>query len=102
MTRIASWGEREAGRVLCAAAIAAVLAVCFALPVRADRKSDARDQFTRAVKLRTMLEGYLEKDRSLSDYRQTVSAYHKVYLISTQAEEVTPSLVAEGELYQEM
>ena len=52
--------------------------------------------------MRTMLEGYLEKDRSLSDYRQTVSAYHKVYLISTQAEEVTPSLIAEGELYQEM
>ncbi len=102
MTRIAFWGKREAGRALCAAAIAAVLAVCFALPARADRKSDARDQFARAVKLRTMLEGYLEKDRSLSDYRQTVSAYHKVYLISTQAQEVTPSLVAEGELYQEM
>lgn len=52
--------------------------------------------------MRTILEGYLEKDRTLSDYRQTVAAYHKVYLISTQAEEVTPSLVAEGELYEEM
>jgi N-acetylmuramoyl-L-alanine amidase len=102
MKRIASRGKRDAGRVLCAAAIAAVLAACFAFPVRADRKSDARDQFEHAVKMRTMLEGYLEKDRSLSEYRQTVSAYHKVYLISTQAEEVTPSLVAEGELYQEM
>ena len=102
MTRIASWGKRGAEGVLCAAAIAAMLAVCFAFPVRADRKSEARDQFEHAVKMRTMLEGYLEKDRSLSDYRQTVSTYHKVYLISTQAEEVTPSLVAEGELYQEM
>ncbi len=102
MTRIAPWGKRGSERLLCAAAIAAVLAVFFALPVRADRKSDARDQFEHAVKMRTMLEGYLEKDRSLSDYRQTVSAYHKVYLISTQAEEVTPSLIAEGELYQEM
>ncbi len=102
MTRIASRGKRGSERLLCAAAIAAVLAVCFALPVRADRKSEARDQFEHAVKMRTMLEGYLEKDRSLSDYRQTVSAYHKVYLISTQAEEVTPSLVAEAELDQEM
>ena len=102
MKRIASWGKDFAERALCAATIAAVLAVCFALPARADRKSDARDQFEHAVKLRTMLEGYLEKDRTLPDYRQTISAYHKVYLISTQAEEVTPSLVAEGELYQEM
>jgi N-acetylmuramoyl-L-alanine amidase len=102
MTPIASWGKRHARGILCAAAIAAVLAACVALPVRADRKSEARDQFERAVKMRTMLEGYLGRDRSLSDYRQTVSAYHKIYLISTQAEEVTPSLVAEAELYEEM
>jgi N-acetylmuramoyl-L-alanine amidase len=102
MTRIASWGKHNAERALCAAAIAAALAVCFAFPVRADRRSDARDQFEHAVKMRTMLEGYLEKDRAIADYRQTVSAYHKVYLISSQAEEVTPSLVAEAELYQEM
>jgi N-acetylmuramoyl-L-alanine amidase len=102
MKRIAFRGKRAAERVLCAAGIAAVLALCFAFPARADRKSQARDQFEHAVKMRTMLEGYLEKDRTLSDYRQTVSAYHKVYLISSQAEEVTPSLIAEGELYQEM
>jgi len=102
MTRITSWGKFGARAILCAAAITAVLALSVALPVRADRKSEARDQFERAVKMRTMLEGYLERDRSLSDYRQTVSAYHKIYLISTQAEEVTPSLVAEAELYREM
>ena len=102
MTPIASWRKRHARGILCAAAIVAVLAACVALPVRADRKSEARDQFERAVKMRTMLEGYLERDRSLSDYRQTVSAYHKTYLISTQAQEVTPSLVAEAELYEEM
>ena len=48
------------------------------------------------------LEGYPQKDRSLSDYKQTVAAYHKVYLITPEAEEVTPSLIAEGELYQAM
>jgi N-acetylmuramoyl-L-alanine amidase len=82
--------------------IAAALLVCLAFSVRADKRSDARDQFASAVKMRTMLEGYLEKDRSLSDYKQTIAAYRKVYLISVDADEVTPSLIAEGELYQEM
>ena len=49
-----------------------------------------------------MLEGYLAKDRPLSAYQQTVAAYHKVYLISVRAAEVTPALVAEAELYEEM
>jgi N-acetylmuramoyl-L-alanine amidase len=102
MNPLGFWGKRFTRSVLCAAAVAALLALSIAPAARADRRSEARDQFTRAVKMRTILEGYLEKDRSLSDYRQTVSAYHKVYLISTQAEEVTPSLVAEGELYEEM
>jgi N-acetylmuramoyl-L-alanine amidase len=85
---------------LIAAAIAVV--VCLAPPTYADPKSDARDQFARAVRMRTTLEGYLEKDRTLADYKQTVAAYHKVYLISVTADEVTPSLIAEAELYREM
>ncbi len=81
----------------------AAFLLCLALPLRAgDKKSDARAQFERAVGLRTQLEGYLEKDRSLANYKQTVSAYYKVYLISAQAEEVTPALIAEGHLYREM
>ena len=32
----------------------------------------------------------------------TIAAYHKVYLIDPQADEVTPALIAEAELYQEM
>jgi N-acetylmuramoyl-L-alanine amidase len=63
---------------------------------------DAREQFERAVRMRTTLEGTPQKERSFVDYRATVSAYHKVYLISAQAEEVTPSLIAEAELYEEM
>jgi N-acetylmuramoyl-L-alanine amidase len=55
-----------------------------------------------AVKLRTALEGQPQKDRTLSDYKQALTAYHRVYLISPQAEEVTPSLIAEAELYGEM
>jgi N-acetylmuramoyl-L-alanine amidase len=82
--------------------LALALAVPVCLPARTDPKMDARQQFERAVRMRTTLEGTPQKERSLLDYRATVSAYHKVYLISAQAEEVTPSLIAEAELYEEM
>ncbi|MFZ3215556.1 MAG: N-acetylmuramoyl-L-alanine amidase [Candidatus Acidiferrales bacterium] len=82
--------------------LALALAVPLAAPARADRKMDAREQFERAVKMRTTLEDTPQKERSLSDYRQAVTAYHKVYLITAQAEEVTPALIAEAELYEEM
>jgi len=95
-------GEQSAVRIGILIAAAINLIFCVALPARADRASDARDQFERAIRMRTTLEGYLEKDRSLSDYKQTVAAYQKVYLFSVTADEVTPSLIAEAELYQEM
>jgi len=82
--------------------LALALAVPLCLSARTDRKMDAREQFERAVRMRTTLEGTPQKERSLVDYRATVAAYHKVYLISAQAEEVTPSLIAEAELYEEM
>ena len=85
-----------------ASLVALLLAACFAAPVRADKKSQAKEQFERAVAMHTQLEGYLPRDRSLSDYKQTIAAYRKVYLISAQAEEVTPALIAESGLYQEM
>jgi len=87
---------------LFAAGLVAAFVLSLAFPARADKNSDARDQFENAVKMRTMLEGYLEKDRSLGDYKQTIAAYWKVYLIAPKAEEVTASLIAEGELYREM
>ena len=86
---------------ICAAALALGALVPGAV-ARTDKTEAAREQFERAVSMRTQLEGYLPKDRTLANYKQTVAAYHKVYLISTQAEEVTPSLVAEAELYEEM
>ncbi len=82
--------------------LALALAVPLCLPARTDPKMEARQQFERAVRMRTTLEGTPQKERSFIDYRATVSAYHKVYLISAQAEEVTPSLIAEAELYEEM
>lgn len=99
MKRIVSAEIQSASAVILALT---ALIVCLAAPARADRKANARERFERAVKMRTTLESNPQKDRSLADYRQTIAAYRKVYLISTQAEEVTPSLIAEGELYQEM
>jgi N-acetylmuramoyl-L-alanine amidase len=89
-------------RVVATILAALALLVSLAPAARADKKAEARQAFEQAVKLRTMLEGYLPQDRALGDYKQTIAAYHKVYLISPLAEEVTPALIAEAELYQEM
>jgi N-acetylmuramoyl-L-alanine amidase len=94
--------KSNGARTLCALAAATLLLTCLAAPARADKKSDARDQFASAVKMRTMLEGYLEKDRSRSDYVETVAAFHKVYLITPDAGDATSALIAEAELYAEM
>jgi hypothetical protein len=86
----------------------AVLGLALAFPaflapaIRADSKTDSQKQFERAVKMRTMLEGYLERDRGESDYKQTVLAYRKVYLITPTAPDATQALIAEAELYQAM
>jgi N-acetylmuramoyl-L-alanine amidase len=78
------------------------LLVCLAPASRADKRADARQQFDHAVQMRTQLEGYLPRDRSLDDYKRTIAAYKKVYLISSQSPEVTPSLISEAQLYIEM
>ena len=88
--------------MLAPAAVAVALVVSLAAPARADKKADARNQFERAVNMRTWLENQPPKERTLGDYKQTIAAYHKVYLISPQSEEVTASLIAEAELYREM
>ncbi|MGH9716965.1 MAG: N-acetylmuramoyl-L-alanine amidase [Candidatus Acidiferrales bacterium] len=103
MRRRASTSPQSAAeRVLIIAGIALALSLCFAVRANADDLSQARNQFARAVTMRTMLEGYLEKDRSLADYKKTVAAYHKVYLITPDSEDCTASFIAEGELYEEM
>ncbi len=82
--------------------LATAVLLSLAAPAYADKKYEAREQFARAVRVRTALEERPEKERTLSAYKQTVAAYQKVYLISVQAEEVTPSLIAEAELYRQM
>ena len=53
-------------------------------------------------RLRTALESCAPADRTVDAYKQAILSFKKVYTISAQAEEVTPSLVAAAELYAEM
>ena len=99
MKRTVSLSIRVAEVLLAAIALTASLAPAAS---RSDKKTEARQQFEQAVRMRTMLEGYLASDRSIADYKKTVGAYHRVYLISPQSEEVTPALIAEAELEEEM
>jgi N-acetylmuramoyl-L-alanine amidase len=111
MNKIHLSGSKRASRTtgpVLGAALNIVLGLAFAFaaflafPAHADSKADSQKQFERAVKMRTMLEGYLERDRGVDDYKQTILAYRKVYLISPEAPDATQALVAEAELYQAM
>jgi N-acetylmuramoyl-L-alanine amidase len=103
MTRAATARNHISIRALfLVAGIAAFALASFAARPSADKDSDPRYVFERAVRMRTQLEGYLPRDRSLANYKDTIAAYHKVYQLDPQAEEVTASLIAEAELYREM
>ena len=79
------------------------LIVCSGTPARSQQKSTkAREQFERAVQLRTALESCAPADRTVDAYKQAILSFKKVYSLAPQAEEVTPSLVAIAELYAEM
>src|ERR1700735_5871159 len=82
--------------------LAIAVFVSLAVPAYADKKYEARLQFERAVRMRTVLEQRPEKIRTLADYKQAIAAYQRAYLITPQVEEVTPALIAEAELYQQM
>lgn len=79
-----------------------VVMVCLAPLARAQKKGEMRSLFEHAVKMRTELESQPPKERTLEDYKKVVAGYRKIYLTSPQTDEVTPSLIAVAELYQEM
>ena len=66
------------------------------------KRQAASAQFARAEELRAALNEKAVNKRSLADYKQVVSTYHRVYLITPHALEVPESLAAVGELYVEM
>jgi N-acetylmuramoyl-L-alanine amidase len=66
------------------------------------RRQAASAQFARAEEQRAALNEKAPNKRSLAEYKQVVSTYHRVYLITPHAAEVPESLVAVAELYVEM
>jgi N-acetylmuramoyl-L-alanine amidase len=65
-------------------------------------KRQAGAQFQRAEQLRATLNLKPAAKRTLGDYRQVVSSYRRVYLITPRANEVPDALVAIALLYTEM
>jgi len=68
----------------------------------AGKRLAASAQFARAEELRAALNEKAAGKRPLAEYKQVVSSYRRVYLITPHAPEVPDSLRAVGELYVEM
>lgn len=62
----------------------------------------ASSQYARSEELRAALNSKPAEKRSLAEYKQVVSSYRRVYLITPHAAEVPDSLLAVAELYAEM
>jgi N-acetylmuramoyl-L-alanine amidase len=68
----------------------------------ASRRASAQDQFERAEMQRAALEAKAERERSVRDYEDLVSAYRRVYLITPNAVEVPPAIKDVADLYRRM
>ena len=71
-------------------------------PGAAERRQAASSQFAHAEEQRTALNNKPPGKRTLNDYKQVVSSYRRVYLITPHAAEVPDSLLVVAELYTEM
>jgi len=82
----------------------ALVAPAAASPARptATLKRQAGAQFLRAEQQRATLNLKPMAKRTLGDYRQVVSSYRRVYLITPRANEVPEALMAIAQLYTEM
>src|SRR6266566_3629916 len=66
------------------------------------RRAAAQGQFERAEALRATLEAKTERERSLRDYENLVSAYRRVYLITPRAAQVPSAIKIAADLYRRM
>src|SRR5712691_8869761 len=66
------------------------------------KRQSASAQFARAEEQRAALNGKATEKRTLADYKQVVTGYRRVALITPRAPEVPDSLLAVAELYTEM
>src|SRR6266851_1273152 len=69
---------------------------------KSGKRQAASTQFARAEDLRAQLNSKPADKRKLSEYKQVVSSYRRVYLITPHATEVPDALLAVAELYTEM
>src|SRR5260370_36243825 len=68
----------------------------------AEKRISAQAQFDRAEKQRAALNAKPNAERSLEEYKQTVSSYRRVYLITSHAMEVPAAILAVAQLDAEM
>ncbi len=68
----------------------------------ASRRVAAEGQFQRAEAMRTALEAKTERERSVQDYENLVSAYRRVYLITPTAIQVPSAIKNVADLYRRM
>src|ERR1700736_2536715 len=76
--------------------------IAFAAAPTAAVKRQAGAQFQRAEQQRATLNLKPLSKRTLGDYRQVISSYRRVYLITPRANEVPEALTAIAQLYTEM
>lgn len=93
------------------AALGLVLTLASAAPAKTNaeaaataavRRQSASTQFARAEEQRAALNSKPTEKRTLADYKQVVTGYRRVALITPRAPEVPDSLLAIAELYTEM
>jgi N-acetylmuramoyl-L-alanine amidase len=93
------------------AALGSVLIVAGSAPAKTNaeaeataavRRQSASTQFARAEEQRAALNSKPTEKRTLADYKQVVTGYRRVALITPRAAEVPDSLLAIAELYTEM
>ncbi len=87
--------------LFCLCSLSATPAFSAAEPT-ASVKRQAAVQFERAEQQREALNVKPVAKRTLADYRQVVSSYRRVYLITPRAAEVPEALLAISQLYAEM
>jgi N-acetylmuramoyl-L-alanine amidase len=97
-------------RVFARASLGFVLGVAVASPIIAEsadssvavKRQSASAQYTRAEEQRAALNTKPSEKRTLADYKQVVTSYRRVAMITPRAAEVPESLLAVAELYSEM
>jgi N-acetylmuramoyl-L-alanine amidase len=101
------WWVTRCGELARFGAMALILAVpamiLLAQAAKAQSSSEqAETQYQKAEQMREALEANPENTRTLTDYKELVAAYRRVYLLSSSAGAVTPALMEVGQLYHDM